>query len=143
MAHTVADCPQNPTLDHIMKSLDRFATQGERTATALEEIAAQSVAVANHEKRLDKHDLDFRELFSRVNDEKRLASVEERVADLEMKHAKEAGAVEVETEQKKFWAGVKTQMAPYLPFAIFLALYVLDQHGLVLKVLELWNKFNG
>lgn len=142
-AHSLAECPQNPTLEHIVKTLDRFALQGERTASALEEIAAQGVAVANHEKRLDKHDLDFRELFSRVNDQARLDMVESRVASLELKHAKEAGIEEVEVEQKKFWAGIKTQLVPYIPMLALFTLYVLDRFGLVLKVLELWQKFKG
>lgn len=142
-AHTLAECPQNPTLDHIMTTLTRLDAHGERTARALEAIAAQSVAVEGHEKRLDKHDQDFRELFSRVNDQVRIERVEERVFELEKKHAREDGADEVIEEQKKFWTGVKTQLTPYAPAAVFFVFYLLDRFGIFLKALELWKEFSN
>lgn len=63
LKHTLEECPQNPTLERFGETLSRLDSHTERTAIAMERLAAQGVMVNNHEKRLDKHDQDLGEIF--------------------------------------------------------------------------------
>jgi len=161
MPHAIEDCPQNPTLAHIQSTLERLDKHGERTAAALESIARQGAILGSHEKRLDKHDMDLREFFNRVNDERKLnlltlelKDVAARVTSLEMAHAKEAGEEIVETkiqmrregderERKKFWTELKIRMITPIMFGLFFALWLIDKWNLVLKFKELLKDFRG
>lgn len=121
--HTVADCPQQPTLTHLVQL-------GERTASALEQIAEQGAMVMSHEKRLDKMDLNVNELYSRVR-------------KVELKHAEEAGIEKVEDVRTKFWTEVKLRLLPSVLAGIFFLCWVFDKWGVVEKIVNLWNEMKG
>lgn len=155
MPHTLEDCPQNPTLAQIQSTLKRLDAHGERTAVALESIAAQGAILGSHEKRLDKHDVDFREMFSRINDERKLdklaadvESVAARVVALEKDHAKEAGAEAVEAlaldaarEKTKFWTEFKIRMITPVMLATVILLWLIGKWELVQRVAAIVREF--
>jgi len=146
-AHALVDCAQGPILAHIMATLEHMDTRGERTAVALEQIAAQGAMMAGHEKRLDKHDEAFTVVFNRINDQARLERVEQKLVELEKKIAKEDGAEEViyvaRAERRKFWTDVKLKMiGPCLTF-LFFALWLCDKMNLFTKARALWCQFTG
>lgn len=143
LAHHTEVCTQTQTFEQIKETLRRLDAHGERTAIALEHIAEQGAIVAQHEKRLDKHDLDLREVFHRVNDQDRLERVEQKVAELEKKVAKEEGAEEVAVEKKKFWTDLKLQMATPIMVAVFFTLWLIGKLEIVAKLLRLWKEFTG
>jgi len=144
MTHTsLAECSQTQTFEQIKETLRRLDAHGERTAVALEHIAEQGAIVAQHEKRLDKHDLDLREVFHRVNDQDRLERVELKVAELEKKVAKEEGAEAVVEEKKKFWTDVKLQLVTPALAGSFFLLWLIDKMGFLTRLLSLWREFAG
>jgi hypothetical protein len=128
--HAVADCPQNPTLYHIMSTLDELKEHSARTASALETIAAQGVMVQVLKERVDKHDKDFSELFGRV-----------RV--VELKHARESGAAVVEGRKTRFWNHVKANLVPYILGALFTILYIIDKYDLTQKWAKIMKEMKG
>jgi hypothetical protein len=102
-----------------------------RTAIALEQIAAQGVMVASHEKRLDKHSADLGEAFTRLR-------------SIELRHAEDHGAEEITGERKKFWTALKIQLAPYVMFAVFFTGWASDKFGLFQKIAKLYHEMvNG
>jgi len=143
LAHNIDVCAQTQTFEQIKETLRRLDAHGERTAIALEHIAEQGAIVAQHEKRLDKHDIDLREVFHRVNDQERLERVEQKVAELEKKVAKEEGAEEVAVEKKKFWTDLKLQLATPIMVAAFFFLWLTGKLEIAAKLLKLWREFAG
>ena len=170
--HTIIDCPQNPVLASINQTLarwdkrmDRQDDLMERQAAALETLAAQGAIVAGHEKRLDKHDIDFREMFSRINDEKRLdklttdlETLAAKVIVLEKVHAKEEGEEIVEARvqaridedasiDKKFWTEFKIRMITPVSGAFFFTvgfvLWLADRYDLLVWLRTLISEYKG
>ena len=138
-----SECIQVQTFEQIQATLRRLDAHGERTAVALEQIAQQGAMVAGHEKRLDKHDIDLRECFSRVNDNARLERLETKVADLEVKLAKDEGAESVVEKHEKFWTEVRLKLITPIITVAFLALWLADRTGTITKLVALWREFNG
>lgn len=152
--YSPSDCGQTQTFAQIEATLRRLDAHGERTAVALEHIAEQGAMVAGHEKRLDKHDLDFREMFNRINDQSRLEKVEAKVHELEKKLAGEEAAEELEAQiqarieaddtiKKKFWTDVKVRMITPATAVLFFAIWLIDKWDLVLKLKMLMAEFKG
>jgi hypothetical protein len=69
--HTIEECPQGSTIAQLQRSTDRVAV-------ALESIAAQGVAVEQHEKRLDKNDREHDEIFPRLRAVERAVDIKEK-----------------------------------------------------------------
>jgi uncharacterized coiled-coil protein SlyX len=138
-----SECIQVQTFEQIQATLRRLDAHGERTAVALEQIAQQGAMVAGHEKRLDKHDKDFQELFSRVNDPTWKERTEQRVTALELKLAKDEGAEEVVEKHEKFWTEVRLKLVTPIVTVAFLALWLADRTGTITKLVALWREFNG
>jgi hypothetical protein len=128
--HPIEDCPHNPTFMHISKTLDRLDSHTERAAIAMEEMAAQGAILANHEARLNKHDLDLREVFGRV-----------RI--VENFQSKEEGAEEVVEKQQKFWDGVKQQVTPYALIGAVFIIYLLDKFNVSIFLAKVWKEMKG
>jgi outer membrane murein-binding lipoprotein Lpp len=166
--HTLDDCPQNPVLISINATLARWEKRMERQddlmerqAVAMETIAAHGVMVTNHEKRLDRHDIDFTRMFSIITDDRKIekltSDMEElsaKVIRLEKTHAKEEGAELVEarvqarleleeTEKKKFWTEFKIKMISPVLFGVFFAIWVIDKWNLAEKFKLLLEAFRG
>lgn len=159
--HDINDCPQTPTLSQIQDTLKRLDAHGERTAVALESIAAQGAILGSHEKRLDKHDLDLREVFNRVNDEHKLTDltvavrgVAARVEALELAQAKEEGVEETEARieaqqeavalvDKKFWTDLKLKLLNPIIFSVFFLAWLVEKYGLATKLKALLKEFKG
>jgi hypothetical protein len=130
LQHALADCPHNPTFEHMIKTLDRLDSHTERTAVAMEEMAKQGAILANHEHRLNTYESDLREAFGRLR-------------TVEQTQAKDQGADEVIGEQRKFWAQVKVALTPkILSLAIF-AIYLVDRLNVGAKLAKLWKEMNG
>ena len=128
--HPIEDCPHNETFLHIGKTLDRVDRHTERVAIAMEQMAQHSIIIDLHEKRLDKHDQDFRESFDR------LRKVE--------KHTfKEEGAEIILTDRHMFWNGVKQQLAPYLLLIGVFLILVFDKFNLGGRAAKLWKEVMG
>jgi hypothetical protein len=166
--HTLDDCPQNPVLISINATLARWEKRMERQddlmerqAVAMETIAAHGVMVTNHEKRLDRHDIDFTRMFSIITDDRKIekltADFEElsaKVIRLEKTHAKEEGEELVDSrvqarmeleehEKKKFWTELKIRMVTPVMFATFFALWLIDKWSLAEKFKSLIAEFRG
>lgn len=127
--HTLEDCPHNPTFVHIAKMLDRLDAHTERAAIAMEEMAKQGAIVNNHEARLNKHDLDFREAFRRIQ-------------VTELYQAKEKGAEAVIEKQTKFWDGVKQQVTPFALSGFIFIIWLLDKFNVPVSLGKLWKEMS-
>lgn len=130
-AHESSGCNQIPVFDrislnfnHINETLTRLDGHGERTAVALEAIAAQGAIVASHEKRLDSHDAALGEVFQRT-----------RVIELAREHY--LGAEGVREQDKAFWDRIKVKMVPYVIAVGGFGLFVLERTGLLDKFLDM------
>lgn len=130
MNHSLEECPQNPTIGRIEDTLSRLDAHGERTAVALETIAAQGILVSQHEKRLDKHDEHFNELFTRVR-------------KVELKDAKDLGAKTVENKSNRFWDQIKTNLVPYVIGSVFLFFYTMDKYDVFQKIAKIYKEMKG
>jgi len=130
LKHTLQDCPQGPVISDLRETMGRVAL-------ALETIAAQGVAVASHEKRLDKHDANVTDLYNRT------MALKDDMAVINARHAREEGAEGVIVEQRKFWQQVKVALTPkMLSLAIF-AIYLVDRLNVGGKLAKLWKEMNG
>jgi len=121
--HTVADCPQDPKINRLEAVLDRVVT-------ALETIAEQGAIVSGHEKRLDKHDKDLSEVFSRIR-------------KVELVHAHDAGVEEVTSTEKKFWESVKIQLADKLLLLGIFVVLIADKFNIGMWAAKLWKEIFG
>lgn len=157
--HTLLNCPQNPVLLNMTLTLRRLDAHTERTAIAMEAIAAQGAIIGSHEKRLDKNDLDTREVFKRLNDTTKadkltseVVALEGRVTLLEKAHAKEEGAEEIEArleaqqeeankEKRKFWTELKIKLITPVMFTLFFSLWLIDKWSLAEKFKALLREF--
>lgn len=127
--HSLNECPQNPTIERIEDTLERLEKHGERTAIALEVIASQVVRTDYLEKRVDKHDEDLKESFSRL-----------RI--IENKHSKEAGVESVERKQEKFWTEIRIRLFTPIILVIFFILWVFDKLNIFQGVWKLFKEFS-
>lgn len=128
--HLIEDCPQNPTFAHIGSTLNRLEGYAKRQAEAMEELAQQSIILVNHERRLDDHGAEIKDLT-------------ERVIELELVQATERGALEVSEKRCRFWDGVRQQMTPYLVGFIFFVFYMLDKFNIPQFIAKVWKEMHG
>jgi len=122
-SHTINDCPQDPKIHRMEKILDRVVV-------ALETIAEQGAIVSGHEKRLDKHDKELFEVFSRIR-------------KVELVHAHDAGVEEVTSTEKKFWESVKIQLADKLLLLGIFVILVADKFNIGMWVAKFWKEIFG
>jgi hypothetical protein len=119
--HTIEECPQGPTIAQLQRSTDRVAV-------ALESIAAQGVAVEQHEKRLDKNDREHDEIFPRLR-------AVERAVDIKTAHDKGVAEIKGEVNRqakvnKRFWDAAKIQILVHWgPVLVFFTAWILDKFG--------------
>lgn len=155
--HSVIECPQNPTLIHIQDTLRRLDGHGERTAVALENLAANSATIESHTLQLAQHNTAFIDLFNWRKDFEKKQDYDyrqnlERIVALEKAkiavEVKEAVEEKVEAKEEKiieakakFWTDVKLKMlTPMLLVLLFIVLIV-DKLNLVVRTLSLWHDF--
>ena len=147
LGHSLDDCPHNPTFEHFGKTLERLESHAERQALAMEEIARNSAITESHEKRLDKVDHDFRELFGRVRimenkkaDQSHVVAIDDRVRTIETVHATESGSKKVVEEQTKFWDGVKQQVTPFALSGFIFLIWLMDRFNVPVSLGKLWKE---
>ena len=125
--HLLDECPQGPTITMLVDST-------KRVAEALENIAAQGVAVASHEKRLDKNDKEHDEIFPR------LRKLEDHVAF-------DKGKEVVKDERKKFWTEAKLKLLPTFIVILFFICWLAEQsinpNGILSKLASEFVKMTG
>jgi len=140
--HILADCPQNPTLIHIMKTLDRLDGHGERTALAMEKMAENSATINAHADKLKQHDTAFIELFNWRRD------FTEKVNELEKQQAVNNAVEEVvdaiDEKKFKFWTIAEAKLKIATPFiiTIFFIVWVIDKTGFAISLLKLIKEFS-
>ena len=130
MPHTLENCPQGPVISDMKQLLARVAV-------ALEDIAAQGVSVASHEKRLDGHDKNVIDLYNLVR------GLRDDISAIQTKHAREDGAEEVIEEQKSFWRDIKKQLTPFAVGGGMFIFYLLDRFDVVQHLTKWWKEMKG
>lgn len=128
--HTLADCPHNPTFEHIAQTLNRLDAHTLRQAVAMEEIARQGVTINNHEMRIVKNTKDISSAWAAIR-------------EIETRHATEDGKEEVIEEQQKFWAGVKQQFTGPAIVGLFFILWLADKFNIPVALAKLWKEMRG
>lgn len=148
--HNLEDCPHNPTFEHIIGTLKRLDTHGERTAVAMEELARNSAVVDGLSKQVDKNEHDLREVFGRVRmiengkaEVSDVKAIDVRVKAIELVHAKEDGSEELIEKKYKFWENVKIQLADKLILFIIFVLVVADKFNVFVWLHKLWKELLG
>lgn len=148
--HKIEDCPHNPTFDAFGKTLDRLEGHAARQADAMEDIAKNTVIIETHEKRLDKHDQDFREVFGRVrileNEKAEKCDVDflrQKVTANEIKHAAENGAKKVQDRNKRFWDAIRVELSSKAVFFILMTMWVIDKYNILQLLLSWFKEFKG
>lgn len=147
MPHPIDDCLHNETFMHISATLKRLDRHTERTAIAMEEMAAHGAIIRNHEARINKHDVDISEAFGQLRMlQDTTASVEDidqirlRVHAVEIRHATEAGAEEIVGDRRRFWDGIKQQMATNVLVWLGFAIWTIDRFNVAQKITSLFKK---
>lgn len=147
MPHPTDDCLHNETFMHISATLKRLDRHTERTAIAMEEMAAQGAIIKNHEARINKHDVDISEAFGQLRMlQDTTASVEDidqirlRVHTIEIGRATAAGAEEIIGERRRFWDGIKQQMTTNLLLWVGFAIWTIDRFNVAQKIAVLFKK---
>lgn len=150
MTHPLEDCPHNETFMHISATLKRLDRHTERSAIAMEEMAAQGAILKNHEVRMEKQDKDIGEAFSRIRIlEDTTVSVEDfdkvrhKVSKMELQHAKEYGADEVIEKQQEFWSGVKQQVTANALMGMLFIIWLVDKFNVAQAIAKLWKEMKG
>lgn len=128
--HDLDDCPQAPTIKSLADAVVRMERTSERTASALEQIAAQGAQVASHEKRLDRHDLEINECFMRLR-------------PIEQRHAQDAGVEQVERESDRFWSEVKLKLLTPLLLGTFFLFWLIDKMDVVQWLNRMYRTMTG
>jgi hypothetical protein len=128
--HPLEDCPHNETFRHIGETLGRLDRHTERTAIAMEEMAAQGAILKNHEARLNVHEKDIDEAF-------------ERIRVVERKHDKEDGIQVVKKQRAKFWDGIKQQTTPYAFTVLFFVLWLADRFNVFQFFCRMFKEMKG
>jgi len=163
--HTIADCPQTPilmqikeTLGFLRESQARLDHHGERTALAMEKLAANSATIEGHAQKIKEHDTAFVELFNwrrtfidKQDDDFR--SNLERIVALEKARAVH-DAIEVVTEKveekeekkeavkEQFWNEVRLRLLTPLMVGAFFLIWIIDKTGIAVKAVEMWKAFS-
>jgi hypothetical protein len=149
--HSIADCPQAATLQHHTDTmghhgeiLDRLERHSERQTLALEQIAEQGAIVKTHEKRIDRHDVMFDEIFRKARGcASDIDTVSHRVSVIELTHATEAGESRAEIDGSKFWDNVKIQLVPCVLVTILYLLWLIDKFGVIENIVKYFREMKG
>ena len=123
-------CLHTETFMQIRDTLTRLDRHTERSAIAMEEMAAQGAILKNHEQRLNKNEADIDEVF-------------ERVRTVERRHDKEEGIQIVKKQQAKFWDGIKQQTTPYAFTVLFFLLWLSDRLNVFTTITKWFKEFKG
>ena len=151
MPHTVLDCPQNPTFNHIQDSLKRLESHSARTADAMEKMAANSATLDSHSQKLREHDTAFIEVFNwrREFVDKQDGDFRAnlaRIVELEKAQAVTAAVDHVveekEAKDERFWSEVKIKLLTPIITAVFFAIWIIDKMGAAEWLLKAFKEFN-
>ena len=153
LEHTLVDCPQNPTLGHILESLKRLDAHGERTALAMEKMASNSATLDAHSDKLKQHDAAFIELFNWRREfvdkqDKDYRTNLEKISELEkvkaINDAVEQVVEDGEEKKFKFWTVAEAKLKIATPFVMvaFFAIWLIDRTGFAVAVLKLVKEFS-
>lgn len=124
--HFIDECPQAPTINHIVHGVTKLEKISERTALALEKIAEQGALITSHDHRIEKLERDADECFARLRPIERI-------------HAKEEGMEEVEAEGRKFWTDVKLKLLNPILLGIFFVFWAMDKYSGFQMLSKLWH----
>jgi hypothetical protein len=142
--HTVAECPQNPVLESINKTIDRWDKRMdrqdelmERQAIAMEAIAYQGATIAGHGQRLDEHATKSIKLETDIDQ----AFVQLR--DIELRHAKEDGRYVAEKRQQRFWDSIKKQFTDRALVGLLFLWWLSDKFHVPTTIGKWLKEFKG
>lgn len=158
--HTLEECPQGPVLAALQRSMDDYRDISKRIVKALEDIARHSERGEHHEKRLDAGDKLFDDLFHLHRDlevkidnistrmDEACRKIEARVVKIELRHAEEVGEERVEAKiekkeerKRKFWDGVKVNLAPNMAGLVFFVFWLCAHYGVLTWISRAWHEF--
>jgi hypothetical protein len=148
--HPVEDCPHNDTFRHISETLNRLDRHTERSAIAMEEMAAQSAIIRNHEARLTEQHKNINEAFVRIRtledttvSDEEFQKVRHKVSKLELRHARESGVEMVEEKHEKFWDDMKCKSTPFAFTFMFLLLWLSDKFNVFQNIAKWLKEMKG
>lgn len=123
-----APCGQEANIRGIETTLKEMKDIQSRTVSALEEIARQGATIVSIDRRQEKADKCFENIFPR------LIEVEKWIANHE-------GQGKILDENRKWWNDLKSKMAPQSVAIVLFIVYVIDQFDIARDLLSYWKEF--
>ena len=116
------------SLNNNEKTLAEMKEIQARIVTALEDIARQGATIISMDKRMDKAEKCFENLFPRI-------------VEIEKWIANQKGRDERLDEERKWWNSLKAKLAPQSVAIILFIVYVVDQFDVSSHILTAWKVF--